>query len=169
MTNIVLQPQSQMHEPPPGIAPEADVSIRLWHDDIRRPPSGWVWARTNAQAKLILLRQEVSIISMDHDLGGHELDPDMPNAWLYKGASTDETGLDLVDWMIAEQQVPETVIIHSMNAPCAISMKKTLLARGYLNVYVRPYQPPAQPLCSQCGESSCWRVGGRGFCGSETI
>lgn len=144
MTTIVPQPQSEMHAPPPGFTPEADVPIRLWHDDVRRPPSGWVWARTNAQAKLILLRQEVFVISMDHDLGGHELDPDLPDTWLYKGPSTAETGLALVDWMIAEQKVPETVYIHSWNGPGAQRMLKTFNARGYLNVYVRPYEAPVQ-------------------------
>lgn len=168
MTNIVLQPEPSYSMPPPrSTTLTEDAPVRLWHDDVRRPPFGWVWARTNEEAKFILRASAVEVISMDHDLGGHDLDPDAPDTWLYKGPDTGECGLDLVDWMIHEQKVPETVYIHSWNGPGAQRMKKTFNAKGYLNVYVRPYEAPAQPLCSRCGETNCWRVGGQGSCGIE--
>jgi hypothetical protein len=162
--NIVPQTESQMLIVPPSIALTADEPIRLWHDDVRKPPTGWIWARTNAAAKELLTKYNVEVISLDHDLGGHNLDPDAPDTWLYKGPSTEETGLALVDWMIFEQRVPQTVYIHSWNGPGAQRMKKTLIAKGYLNVYIQPYEAPARPVCARCGETSCWRVGGLGGC-----
>lgn len=168
MTSVLLQPYHNM-DPPPSFTLAAEVPIRLWHDDVRKPPPGWIWARTNDAAKEILTNNQVKVISMDHDLGGHELDPDAPDTWLYKGPSTAETGLELVDWMIFKAKVPETVYIHSWNGPGAQRMAKTFRAKGYMNVYVRPYEAPAQPLCSSCGETNCWRVGGLGACGNGAV
>lgn len=43
--------------------------IRLWHDDVRPPPRGWVWVRTNDDARAILQTGRVIEASLDHDLG----------------------------------------------------------------------------------------------------
>lgn len=43
--------------------------MKLWHDDVRPNPEGWVWARTNNEAKRILETESVDEISLDHDLG----------------------------------------------------------------------------------------------------
>lgn len=99
----------------------------LWHDDCRRPPTDeWTWARTNDVAKAFLAKRDVEIVSLDHDLGGHDLDPDAPNAWLYRGDSPNGSGLDLVDWMIANDCVPDQVLVHSMNSVGAERMIKTI-------------------------------------------
>lgn len=163
--NLVPQTESQALIVPSGISLAQDEPVCLWHDDVRKSPyQDWIWARTNAAAKELLTNHQVNVISLDHDLGGHNLDPDAPDTWLYKGPSSEETGLALVDWMIYEQRVPETVYIHSWNGPGAQRMKKTFTAKGYLNVYVRPYEAPARPICERCGETWCWRVGGQGGC-----
>lgn len=164
MSTAMLQTDFYMR-PPSSISLVEDSPIRLWHDDVRKPPPGWSWVRTNDAAKEILIKRPVRAISMDHDLGGHELDPDLPDTWLYKGPSTAETGLALVDWMIFEHKVPDIVYIHSWNGPGAMRMLKAFHAKGYMNVYLKPYEPPAQPICDHCGEVTCWRVGGIGGCG----
>jgi hypothetical protein len=124
--------------------------VNLWHDDVRRPPNAdWIWARTNDEAKETLTDYEVDVISMDHDLGGHDLDPDAPETWLHRGPSSDGTGLDLVDWMIQNECVPRTVYIHSWNGPGAMHMIQTLISarqQGLIpeSTYIvrRPYERP---------------------------
>lgn len=124
--------------------------MKIWHDDIRRPPEGWSWARTNEEAKLRLLAvHDVEVISLDHDLGLENEDPDAENAWLRIGPCTDGTGLDLVDWMIENDCMPNEVIVHSLNSVGANRMIKTIKAayeRGFLsNPALRighfPYSP----------------------------
>lgn len=45
--------------------------MKLWIDDLRAPPDGWVWVKTSAQA-IDQLGCEVEEISFDHDLGGDD-------------------------------------------------------------------------------------------------
>ena len=40
---------------------------RLWLDDVREAPAGWVWAKTNEEAQRVLLEQQVTHCSLDHD------------------------------------------------------------------------------------------------------
>lgn len=115
--------------------------MKLWHDDIRRPPDDtWLWVRTNHDAKALLQTGEFDEVSLDHDLGLHELDPDTPDA-IYLVGHGEETGLDLVDWMIERCCVPDKVTVHSMNPVGADRMCRMLNARGY-DCYRQPYQVP---------------------------
>src|SRR4051794_18448272 len=97
--------------------PQPSVTIRLWHDDIRRPPDeSWTWARTNKEAMEILGAGEVVEISMDHDLGLHEIDPDASlELMAFAGRSPDGSGYDLVCWMCENGVVPAIITIHSWN------------------------------------------------------
>ena len=113
-------------------------AIRLWHDDIRRQPDGWVWARTNDAAKTYLSSRRVIEISMDHDMGLHAEDPDDMEAMFRGPGLGAETGLDLVDWMIENELVPEKVTIHSWNPPGASYMAARFNRAGY-NCYVAPF------------------------------
>jgi len=108
----------------------------------------WIWARTNDQAKEYLITGRITMISMDHDLGGHELDPNDPSVLYYKG-DAEETGLTLVDWMIENDCVPAVVIVHSWNAPGAERMMKTLksarvrLTSNDFSIHRQPYEVPS--------------------------
>jgi hypothetical protein len=54
---------------------------KLWLDDIRRSPGeGWHWSRTIEEVKLVIRSHNITIASLDHDMGLHEFDPDVPNA-----------------------------------------------------------------------------------------
>lgn len=80
----------------------ADVAmpeIRLWVDDLRPPPSeAWTWwAKTSAQAILILSSSEICEISLDHDLGG------------------DDTTRPVVLWMAEHECWPAIVRVHTAN------------------------------------------------------
>lgn len=115
--------------------------MKLWHDDCRRPPEGWVWARTNKDAKVWLCTGMVTEISLDHDLGGHHLDPDDPDTMYYRGDSEDN-GFKLVDWMIREHILPGRITVHSWNSSTAPQMVKVLRATGHPKVYHRPFEAP---------------------------
>jgi hypothetical protein len=127
--------------------------MRLWHDDVRPPPdTTWTWVRTNDQAIEILQRWEpvVEEISMDHDLGVHVLDPadleDMEwDEFMDKVDSgeietTSETGLDLVEWMVANDRVPTKITIHSHNPDGAHRMAMRFVDAGHECV-LAPFRP----------------------------
>lgn len=113
--------------------------MKLWHDDIRKPPDdSWTWVRTNDDAMTLLEYPGAEAISLDHDLGFDQADPDAPNAHLLRGQS-EKTGLDLVDWMIRTDRVPPKVTVHSWNPAGAQRMIATLRAKGFYARYA-PYQ-----------------------------
>jgi len=43
--------------------------MRVWLDDLRPAPDGWVWAQTAVEAYTFLIAGNVTEISLDHDLG----------------------------------------------------------------------------------------------------
>lgn len=124
--------------------------MKIWHDDIRKPPEGWTWARTNTQAIALFLSHEIEAISLDHDLGLQDEDPDAPAAELGRGTSL-HTGYDLVEWMIATHHLPESITIHSWNPDGAKRMAAALQDAGCHPV-VKPYQmpDPYRALWSRC-------------------
>jgi hypothetical protein len=112
-------------------------ATKLWHDDVRPAPEGWRWAQNNEEAKQILVAFDVVECSLDHDLGAD------PTDGLYAKGAGEETGLQLVDWMIERDCVPKVVTIHSWNPPAARRMERALIAAGH-RPRVRPYQIPLQ-------------------------
>jgi hypothetical protein len=119
--------------------------IKLWHDDVRPPPStDWSWARTNEEARMLLYNQKVIAeeggdpcveCSLDHDLGA------LPSDGLYAKGAAEETGMQLVEWMIENDMVPPRVVIHSWNPGAAKRMRAALFAAGH-NAELRPFQIP---------------------------
>lgn len=114
--------------------------MKIWHDDVRRPPDDtWLWARTNDQARtLFKIAGPITEISLDHDMGGHELDPDNPESLSFAGNS-EENGLILVTWMIQNNLVPEKITIHSWNSTRAKLMALLLNDAGH-NVTLAPFR-----------------------------
>lgn len=108
--------------------------MRLWHDDVRPCPPGWVWAQNNSDAKEILKSGMVTEISMDHDLGAS------PNDGLLARGSSYDNGEELVKWMIEEDLVPEKIRIHSWNPSGALRMAQRFRDVG-CSVEVRPFDP----------------------------
>lgn len=111
-------------------------AVRLWHDDIRPAPEGWVWVRTNEAAQEILADPdiEVSEISLDFDLGLDHFSEDEiaadPDLMFARGEAV-ETGLDLVRWMCETENVPATVKVHSWNPDGARAMSQLLNDHGH--------------------------------------
>ena len=82
--------------------------MKLWVDDIRRPPDGtWIWVSHPDIAIWHLINYSVSEMSLDHDLG--------------VGATEDCKEYDIttrpiVLWLCEhEHDWPEFVHVHSMN------------------------------------------------------
>lgn len=121
--------------------------MKLWHDDIRRPPDdSWTWARTNREAQLLLLTHAdscdpVTEASLDHDLGLHDFDPDEQDADLRVApdAHLQPDGQQLVRWMLRNELVPPKVTIHSWNPVGAKSMAALLGEGGCSEVLVEPF------------------------------
>jgi len=92
--------------------------MKVYLDDERTPPDGWVLVRWPEEAINILKTGEVEIISLDHDLGDDSIG----------------TGYDVVLWL--EEQVavnkitPPIIKVHSANT----SAKAKMLA-GIESIY----------------------------------
>lgn len=43
--------------------------MRLWIDDVRPAPEGWIWVKTSKEAINFIQHNPVTEISFDHDLG----------------------------------------------------------------------------------------------------
>jgi hypothetical protein len=114
--------------------------VKLWHDDIRRPPDdSWVWARTNEEAVRKLGEGGVEILSLDYDLGLEHIEPGIRGADFMRGPLRGE-GMRLVEWMLKEQIFPQQRIeIHSMDPEGAQTMYKAL--RASLEVLIIPFDP----------------------------
>ena len=98
--------------------------IDLWLDDVRLPPSNYVWVKSVTEAKLILETGDVRRASLDHDLGAcKECYDGTAEKWLvehdYKSMPHCPhfgTGYDLVCWMEETGHWPkEKPVVHSAN------------------------------------------------------
>ncbi|MHA1409701.1 MAG: cyclic-phosphate processing receiver domain-containing protein [Candidatus Odinarchaeia archaeon] len=87
--------------------------MKLYLDDLRKAPKGWIPVRNYRDAIQLLKEFEIEIISLDHDLG--ELEP---------------SGAAVVNWI--EEQVfkydfePPKMVVHSMNPVGRDSMLATI-------------------------------------------
>ena len=85
--------------------------MKVFLDDVRIPPEGWVRVRWPNEAVNLLKTNQVTEISLDHDLGDDE-----------RG-----TGYDVILWI--EKQValygfvPPKIFVHSSNPPAVERMK----------------------------------------------
>ena len=91
--------------------------MKLWIDDLRTPPEGYLWAKTSDEAIDHLNGYVFALVSFDHDLGG------------------DDTSRRVVDWMRDNLDIdewPRHINIHSAN-PVGV---RNLMAD------LRDYAPP---------------------------
>ena len=71
--------------------------MKLWLDDMRKPPKGWKWAKTVDKAKDILFKNRVEHISFDHDLGLKESGYDLA-CWIEARAANG--WIDAMTWSV---------------------------------------------------------------------
>lgn len=138
--------------------------MKLWHDDIRRPPNDqeWLWVRTNRDAIFFLLlardhgAPEIVEASLDHDMGMEDQDPDAdPSTWLLKGDSPDGDGVDLAYAMYHLRLAPPKITIHSWNDQGAARMAAILREAG-AHVTVQPFRAPGMDDHTYAGMFHAW-------------
>lgn len=119
--------------------------MKIFHDDVRPPPlPGWEWCRTNQEVIALLEREPCEEISLDHDLGYDGVDVEglegdaLIDAMCLRGQSED-TGMNLVHWMIQNEKVPPKVRIHSWNPDRARDMARALNDAGY-DCIIEPFR-----------------------------
>ena len=86
------------------VACPADISLRVYLDDERVPPKGWVLVRWPAEAISLLETGRVVGLSVDHDLGDDERTGYHVLTWLEEAVAT----LGFVP--------PDEIHVHSDNA-----------------------------------------------------
>jgi hypothetical protein len=108
---------------------------RLWLDDVRSAPPGWLHARTVAEAKELLLKGDVDEASLDHDLGlgpatcaecigRGEKDANPTTLVCACRCHEQETGYDLCVWMARLGVWPKRKpVVHSRNVVGAERMR----------------------------------------------
>jgi hypothetical protein len=93
-------------------------SVKVWLDDQRSAPEGWVHVRTPEEAIELLRGGEVEELSLDHDLG------------LDVGAR-ERTGYDVLLWLEAEvaagrARPPAVMRVHSGNVGAVTRMEQAI-------------------------------------------
>jgi hypothetical protein len=86
-------------------------TMKIFLDDKRQPPEGWLLVRWPQEAIELLMTNTVEEISLDHDLGD----------------DTHGTGYDVVLWIeeaVATREfVPPKILVHSDNPPARARME----------------------------------------------
>jgi len=87
--------------------------INLYLDDLRPCPERFILAKNALECRLLLLSNEVNVLSLDHDL------------------SVEETGYDLCKWLVEAGQYnqyiyPKVIYLHTANGVGRDNMFKLL-------------------------------------------
>lgn len=99
--------------------------MRLWIDDVRPAPEGYVWCKSVNEAKLILVREmklnnTIEIIDIDHDAGD----------WRFDGGDY----IKLLDWLEEYMICYFPIHIHSMNPVGVANMRQIIQRNGWTEV-----------------------------------
>jgi hypothetical protein len=97
--------------------------MKIYLDDLRSCPEGFVPAKNYEECINLLLTNEVTIISLDHDLG------------------QGKTGYDVAKFMVENNIFPEKIYIHSAN-PVGVDNIYQLLnhyAPSEIEIYKKVY------------------------------
>lgn len=92
------------------------AEVRLWLDDIRPTPEGWIGVATVEEAIEVLETGQVVEASLDYDLGFGQ-----------------RYGYALCRWMAEENVWPQTLTVHSSSPPGSRLMCRLIEEQG-------PYQ-----------------------------
>lgn len=112
---MAYQKTKRSRFPAAPVAPLPEPQVRLYLDDERALPHGWTAAKTAQEAIEILKKENVSEVSLDHDLGP----PEAGNGyqvlcWIEEKVHTDP-----------KYKLPK-VYIHTANPSAKIKMLQTL-------------------------------------------
>ena len=97
--------------------------MRLWIDDVRPAPTGYIWAKSVNQAKLDILDREdlvpFELLDLDHDSGDY-----FPDGGDY---------IKLLDWL-EETGRNYSIRIHSQNPVGIQNMRAIIQRNGWTEV-----------------------------------
>lgn len=104
--------------------------MRLWIDDVRPAPDGYVWCRSVNEAKYCITRsrntdrnhkkcEPIELIDIDHDAGDYAVD----------GGDY----IKLLDWL-EEYEISYPIHIHSMNPVGVANMRAIIQKNGWKEV-----------------------------------
>ena len=110
--------------------------MKLYVDDLRRCPEGWVLARTNTEAIRLLATGYVEEISIDHDICVPRID--FIDQSVRKRLAIGEETYQPVAYYIAAMPKPNLIKVnfHTANPDGAAKMKSILDAVGIDSTYV---------------------------------
>lgn len=100
------------------------MGIRLWVDDIRKEPEGWVRAKTVTEAIRILDTQDIVEVSLDHDIS-HYVEVN-GLARPYPCGETFEPVARFISWRWALQPDLPKITLHTANSVGAGKMAEIL-------------------------------------------
>lgn len=88
--------------------------MKIWLDDIRPPPKGYMWCKSVNQAIWLIQTtiEDIEVIDCDHDLGDY--------------SSDGGDGIKLLDWL-AENELYYPIKLHTMNPVGRANMERTIL------------------------------------------
>jgi len=92
---------------------EHTKNLKIWLDDSRNAPEGWIHVKTAGAClcTLILLKDRIDALSLDHDLGEETLG----------------SGDDVVLWLAEHPEYfPKKIYVHSANAAGRQNMLRTI-------------------------------------------
>jgi hypothetical protein len=98
--------------------------MKLWIDDVRPAPDGYVWCKSVGQTKQVIrsneLRHEpIEILDIDHDAGDYAFD----------GGDF----IKILDWMeFTNRNYP--IHVHSMNPVGVANMRRIIQRNGWMEV-----------------------------------
>ena len=95
--------------------------MKIWLDDLRPAPEGYIWCKSVNEAKRIIVSAEesISVIDCDHDLGDF--------------ANQGGDAIKLLDWLV-ERETFYPVEIHTAN-PVGRANMESVLARYWGEEY----------------------------------
>jgi hypothetical protein len=100
--------------------------VKVWLDDLRPAPAGWVHVMTVGEAIALLESGEVEELSLDHDLG------------LVGEQEREQTGYDVLTWIeqrvVTHGFVPPKLSVHSANPPAHERMLRAIESIGRRSV-----------------------------------
>ena len=108
--------------------------MKLWVDDVRPAPPGWVWVQAAKGAKIVLANCKVEEISLDHDMPNdmmHRMATRLGGCPIDWGECDCETGYNVacfIEKRAHEGIKPPKWRVHSSNPSGAYRMRQALTA-----------------------------------------
>ena len=112
------------------------MKINVYLDDLRDCPEGFVLAKNIDELKRLFEKNEIGILSLDHDLG------------VDKNGELLPTGYDFIKFFCEQGLFAEKIYLHTDNSVGRENMYETLRAsqrRGFIDEKIQVFSYPLVP------------------------